>query len=74
LRYDAALIPLARERTLAATAAYRGRSGPLTAVLDARNGEIEVRRDQLILEMETAELWAELNYLVLAGHGQAAAE
>ena len=36
-QYDSALIPLAAERTRAAIAAYRGGSGPLTAVLGHRH-------------------------------------
>ena len=32
-QYDVSLLPLATERTRAAIAAYRGGSGPMTAVL-----------------------------------------
>jgi outer membrane protein TolC len=70
-RYDASLIPLAGERTRAAIAAYRGASSPLTAVLDARRGEIDTRMERLRLEMDTARLWAQLNYLVPDEHGVA---
>jgi len=73
-RYASTLLPLAGERTLAATAAYRGSRGTLTAVLEARVAEIETRLDHLLLEMETAALWAELNYLIPAGHDAAALE
>jgi hypothetical protein len=66
-RYSTTLIPLASERTRAATAAYRGNNGALMAVLDARVSEIDMRLDQLMLERETAALWAELTYLVPAG-------
>jgi outer membrane protein TolC len=62
------LIPLAAERTTAATTAYRGRTGTLGAVLEARVGEIDARLAQLDLDLETAVLWAELSYLVPAGH------
>ena len=68
-RYDASLLPLAAERTRAAIAGYRGGSGPLGAVLEARRGEIDTRMERLRLEMEAARLWAQLNYLVPAGHG-----
>ena len=68
IRYDGALLPLATERTLAAMAAYRGASGSLTAVLEARRGEIDTRMERLRLEMDAARLWAQLNYLVPAGH------
>jgi outer membrane protein TolC len=67
VRYAAALVPLANERTLAATAAYRGGGGTLGAVLDARVAEIDTRLEQLMLEGETAALWAELTFLVPAG-------
>lgn len=62
-RYDAELLPLAAERTRATLTAYRGASMPLTAVLDARRAELDVRMDRLRLEMDTARLWAQLNYL-----------
>jgi outer membrane protein TolC len=67
-RHERALIPLAGERTRAALAAYRGSNGPLAAVLEARRGEIEARMERLRLEMETARLWARLNYLIPVGH------
>lgn len=68
-RYDAALLPLANERTRAAIAAYRGGAGPLSAVLDARRGEIDLALERLRLEMDAARLWAQLNYLVPVGRG-----
>ncbi len=68
-RYDASLLPLATERTRASIAAYRGASGSLTAVLEARRGEIDTRIERLRLEMDAARLWAQLNYLVPAGRG-----
>ena len=64
--YDDSLIPLAAERTRAALAAYRGGSGPLSAVLDARRMEIFTRLERLRLEMATADLWARLEYLIPA--------
>jgi outer membrane protein TolC len=67
LRYDGALIPLAGERTRAAIAAYRGGAAMLAAVLDARRGEIDMRIERLRLEMDTARLWAQINFLVPAG-------
>jgi outer membrane protein TolC len=63
-RYDAELIPLARERTQAALAAYRGAKASLTDVLLARRGEIDVRTQALQLEIETARMWAQLNFLI----------
>ena len=67
-RYDASLLPLASERTRASIAAYRGACGSLTAVLEARRSEIDTRLERLRLEMDAARLWAQLNYLLPAGH------
>jgi outer membrane protein TolC len=67
-QYDSALIPLAAERTRAAIAAYRGGSGPLTVVLEARRMAIDTQMDRLRLAMETAALWAQLEYLIPAEH------
>jgi outer membrane protein TolC len=67
-RYDSALLPLASERTRAALAAYRGGTGPLTGVLESRQGEIDTRLERLRLEMDTARMWAQLSYLIPAGH------
>jgi len=66
--YDATLLPLAAERTRAAIAAYRGGSGPLAAVLDARRNEIEQRGERLRIEMDTAAVWAQLQYLIPDAH------
>src|SRR5574338_495 len=65
--YDATLIPLAAERTRAALAAYRGGRGALAGVLEARRMEIDTRLERLRIEMETAGLWAELEYLIPNG-------
>jgi len=62
--YDSELIHLAAERTRAALAAYRGGSGTLGTVLDARRMEIDTRMDRLRLEMDAAALWAQLEYLM----------
>ena len=70
-RYEATLVPLASERTRAALAAYRGGAGPLAAVLEARRMEIDVRIERLRLEMETAALWAQLNFSIPDGPGLA---
>jgi len=70
-RYTGSLIPLATERTVAATTAYRGGRGTLTAVLDARVAEIDARIEALELEMEIAALWAEINYLIPADYAAA---
>ena len=62
-RYEQELTPLARERTQAALAAYRGGKGDLAAVLSARRAEIEARAQALQLEVDTARIWAQLRFL-----------
>jgi len=66
-RYERELVPLARDRTRAALAAYRGGKASLADVLSARRNEIEVRMQALQLEMETARLWAQINFLFPIG-------
>lgn len=68
-RYDASLLPLASLRGEAALASYRAGSGPLTAVLDARRNELEVRMERLRIEMDRARIWAQLNYLLPSHDG-----
>jgi outer membrane protein TolC len=62
-RYGRELIPLAKERTQAALTAYVGGKSNLTDLLLARRNEIDVRMLAVQLEMETARLWAQLNFL-----------
>lgn len=62
-RYQRELLPLASERTQATLGAYRGAKASITDVLLARRNEIDVRTQALQLEMETARLWAQLNFL-----------
>lgn len=61
--YADALVPLARERTAASLAAYRGGKGALADVLSARRNELDVRRSALDLEREVARRWAEMRFL-----------
>jgi outer membrane protein TolC len=49
-------------------AAYRGGTGTLATVLDARRNEITTRMERLRLELETARLWARLNFQTPAEH------
>ena len=65
-RYERELLPLATERTQATLGAYRGAKASVTDVLLARRNEIDVRMQALQLEMETARLWAQLNFLLPA--------
>ena len=75
-RYQIQLIPLARERTKAALGAYLGNKASLTDLLLARRNAIDVHLQALQLEMESARLWAQLNFLfpdlVGASHASAA--
>ena len=72
-RYQREIIPLARERTRAALAAFKGGKAALTDLLLARRNEIELRLQALQLEQDTSRRWAELNFLspVDAGPGNA---
>ena len=63
-RYEREWLPLVRERTQAALAAYAGAKGSLADVLAARRGELEVRVQELQLESATARTWAKLSFLV----------
>jgi outer membrane protein TolC len=63
-RYEREWVPLVHSRTQASLAAYAGAKGSLADVLAARRGELEVRVQQLQLEMETARTWAKLAFLV----------
>ncbi len=63
-RYERELSPLAGERTRAALTAYKGGKASLTDLLLARRNETDVRMQAVQLEMETARLWAQLNFLI----------
>ena len=64
-RYQAALLPLARDRAQTALAGYRG-GGALQAWLDARRDEIELRLGYADALAARARLWAALAYLLPA--------
>ena len=63
-RFETVLLPLARERTELALAAYRGGRGDLASVLEARRAEVETQLGLLGTELERARAWARLNHLV----------
>jgi outer membrane protein TolC len=63
-RIETSLIPLAAQRTGAALAAYRGNTGTLSAVLEARRNEGDARMQALQLAADTGRVWAQLNYLL----------
>lgn len=72
-RYMREVVPLAMERSQATLGAYRGAKASITDVLLARRGEIDIRIQALQLEMDTARLWAQLNFLFPADDASHAA-
>jgi outer membrane protein, heavy metal efflux system len=66
-RFERTLLPLARERSAAALAAYQGGRGELGAVLEAERAvtETELGLNQALAER--AKAWANLNYLYPQG-------
>ena len=67
-RYEKDLLPLAAERSRAARAAYQGGRTGITDLLLARRNETELRMQAVQLEMDTARLWAQLNFLIPVEH------
>lgn len=63
-RYAKSILPLARERSDAALAAYRGGKGSLSEALAARRDELDARLSDLNLESENARTWARLAFLI----------
>ena len=63
-RIETSLIPIAAQRSAAALAAYRGNTGTLSAVLEARRNEGDTRMQALQLTADTARVWAQLNFLL----------
>ncbi|RJF92773.1 TolC family protein [Noviherbaspirillum saxi] len=62
LRFERELLPLAKQRTQASLAAYRGGKVMLADVLAARRNEIDVRLQALQLEADIARLWVQLRF------------
>jgi outer membrane protein TolC len=62
-RFERTLLPLARERSSAALAAYRGGRGELGPVLDAERAVTETELGLTQVLAERAKAWANLNYL-----------
>ena len=73
VRFERELVPLARERTRAALAAYQGAKATSGDLLLARRNEIDVRMQALQLESDTARLWAALTYLAPGAVGGSSA-
>lgn len=67
-RYEKDILPLAAERSKAALAGYQGGRTGITDLLFARRNETDMRMQAVQLEMDTARLWAQLNFLIPAEH------
>ena len=63
-RYEREIVPLAKARFEAAATAYRGGKSSRSEVLAALRAELDARLMALMLESETARLWAQLTYLI----------
>ena len=63
-RYEREILPLAKSRSEAALVAYRGGKASRSEVLAALRAELDARLMALMLESETARLWAQLTYLI----------
>lgn len=63
-RYRDEILPLARERTRAAMAAYAGGRSTLGEVIAARRTEHDTLLQSLALDLEVARAWARLAFLV----------
>ena len=73
-RYAEDVLPLARKRTEATLAAYRGGKASLADLLAARRAETDTSLRSLQLQAQTARLWAQLNYVTPSGAGHAQGE
>jgi outer membrane protein TolC len=62
-RYRETILPLARDRSAATEAAYRGGKAMLEQVIAARRNEIEMALQAVQLEAEIARLWASVSFL-----------
>lgn len=68
-RIETALIPLAVQRREAALAAYRGGTGTLAAVLDARRALLDAELGLISQQQAAAKAWAWLNFVVSSTEG-----
>jgi outer membrane protein TolC len=69
MRIREELLPLAAQRREVALAAYRGGTGPLAAVLDARRAELDAELALINQELAVAKAWAYLNFVVPGAEG-----
>jgi outer membrane protein TolC len=68
-RIRSELLPLAAQRREAALAAYRGGTGSLATVLDARRAELDAQLALIAQEQAVAKAWAFLNFVVPVTEG-----
>ena len=68
-RIRSELLPLAVQRREAALASYRGGTGALAAVLDARRAELDAELALIAQEQAVAKAWAFLNFVVPGAEG-----
>jgi outer membrane protein TolC len=69
-RFEAVLLPLARDRRAAALAAYQGARGDLGSVLEAERATTETELGRVQALADRARAWASLNYLYPRGDNQ----
>ena len=68
-RIERELLPLAAQRRDAAQAAYRGGTGPLAAVLDARRAQLDAELALITQQQAAAKAWAWLNFATPVAEG-----
>jgi outer membrane protein TolC len=68
-RIESELIPLAAQRRDAAQAAYRGGTGPLSAVLDARRAQLDAELALITQRQAAAKAWSWLNFVAPVAEG-----
>ena len=62
-RIESELLPLAAQRRDAALAAYRGGTGPLSGILDARRALLDAELALIAQQQAAAKAWAWLNFV-----------
>ena len=70
-RFAASLLPLAAQRTQAVAAAYRGGKASLSELLLAQRSDIDTRLQSLQLQLNTARVWAQLQFILPGQTGAA---
>lgn len=68
-RIERELLPLAAQRRDAAQAAYRGGTGTLAAVLDARRAQLDAELALIAQQQAAARAWAWLNFVTPVSEG-----